>query len=157
MTSQLTLDGGEVPHPPPRWHARTEAQRDVLDLATRPEGVKAWEAGRILHEQRDSGCCWIGAKADRCKATKRMKACCPYGASDGADAIKRLAARGLLQRGPDRAWRLRVRTWGSVDEQAVGLRLSDHQQDQRDDQAHEADDGDGAARHETRADASGPD
>lgn len=94
------------------------SQYAILALARRPEGVTASEAGRVLHAQRNGGrgCCapppgyekgpsqagtdWRGT---------RSTACCPWMASDGWDAMKRLTARGLVtQDAPRQPYHARV-------------------------------------------------
>lgn len=97
---QLTIDGREVPIEASmsRWHP-THAQGALLALARRPEGVTALQAGIVLHTRRKSlgtGSCGIGARTGR-----NTRGCCPYAASDGSAALKRLVARGVVvQRWP---------------------------------------------------------
>ena len=89
MTEQLNLLGLPATAAPPRTTHMTPAQREIVRLAARPEGVRPAEAGEIVH----------GARAGRAHPAF-------YG-SDGWDALKRLRERGLVHqsqpRGPYRA------------------------------------------------------
>jgi hypothetical protein len=104
--TQLAFDGSEVTIPQSRaaWHP-TPAQRAVLGLAKRPEGVTPLQAGIALHALRRSagtGSCGHGAKTYGAKP--RSKGCCLYASSDGYDCLKRLWERGVVEqrtyRGP---------------------------------------------------------
>jgi hypothetical protein len=103
---QLAFDGSEVsiPESHASWHP-TPAQRAVLGLAKRPEGVTTLQAGVALHALRRSagtGSCGVGAKTYGPKP--RSKGCCLYASSDGYDCLKRLWKRGVVEqrtfRGP---------------------------------------------------------
>lgn len=99
--TQLDFSGREVSIEASmsHWHP-TGAQGLLLRLAKRPEGVTALQAGIALHTRRKSlgtGRCGYGAKG--VGPTKR--GCCPYAASDGSAALKRLVERGVVsQRRP---------------------------------------------------------
>jgi hypothetical protein len=76
---QLTLDGREVERPVlPR--PLTDRQREVMRYVRARGAVRPIEVGRIMHMARDS-------------APKPS-----YFASDGSDALRRLAKRGLVRR-----------------------------------------------------------
>jgi hypothetical protein len=76
---QLTLDGREVDRPVlPR--PLTDRQREIMRFARSREFVRPIEVGRIMHMARDG-------------APKPA-----YFASDGSDALRRLARRGLVER-----------------------------------------------------------
>lgn len=103
--TQLAFDGREVSIPASMasWHP-TAAQRLVLSLARRPEGVTTLQAGVALHTRRKSlgtGGCWSGPRP---YVSKRGKGCCRLAASDGYACLKRLWARGVVEqrtyRGP---------------------------------------------------------
>jgi hypothetical protein len=106
---QLDFAGREVSIPASMasWQP-THAQRAVLGLAKRPEGVTALRAGVALHALRKAfgtGGCGYGAKYDEFLPVKRRsKACCLYASSDGSACLKRLVARGVVEqrkpRGP---------------------------------------------------------
>lgn len=79
----------------------SRAQREVLRLAARPEGVRPVEAGEIIHAARRLPC---AAKRYHDKLQTTTGRCCRFASSDGWDALKRLKARGLVDqpepRGP---------------------------------------------------------
>jgi hypothetical protein len=102
--------------PTPRPAPLSAAQRAVLDLARRTEGVRAVEAGMVLHDLRNGGRgCRPNPRgypvaplpasnaADRWTGTRSV-ACCPWASSDGSELLKRLRDRGLVEqratRGP---------------------------------------------------------
>ena len=100
--SQLGLDGGETPHeqvvkvsrPKP---ALNGAQRAILRVIEAEGTIRPVEAGVIVHAHRDQPCRLAGAAgADRYKGGG--VACCAYASSDGVEALKRLAKRGLVER-----------------------------------------------------------
>jgi hypothetical protein len=80
------------------------AQKEILRLAGEPDGVTPSVAGRILHAHRNHGRgCRAIAKPPSQAATDWRgtgDACCPWMASDGWDALKRLRARGLVEQRP---------------------------------------------------------
>lgn len=103
---QLDFEGNEVSIPASMaaWHP-TSAQKLVLSLAKRPEGVTALQAGVALHTRRKSlgtGSCGVGAKSHGLRP--RSKGCCLYASSDGYACLKRLWDRGVVEqrkpRGP---------------------------------------------------------
>lgn len=96
MTSQLTLDGGEeTPAALTGQRAPfTRAQMEILQLIAHHD-ITSTDAGRILHAHRAGGC-------KRCATGP-----CPYAASDGGDALKRLQERGLVRRLAPGLWTAR--------------------------------------------------
>jgi hypothetical protein len=105
---QLDFAGREVSIPASMasWQP-THAQRAVLGLAKRPEGVTALKAGVALHALRKAfgtGGCGSGARDWRGRGQRQSKACCLYASSDGSACLKRLVARGVVEqrkpRGP---------------------------------------------------------
>lgn len=104
MVAQLDIYGNE--HDPARRPVDpsaplSRAQREVLRLAARPEGVRPVEAGEVVHAARRLPCA-SKRYHDRLRTTTDR--CCRYAASDGWDLLKRLEARGLVEqhepRGP---------------------------------------------------------
>ena len=84
---QLRLDGTEVPVGEKVTQAPfTAAQREILDRLRRQGVIRPVEAGEIVHLHRH-----VAGKWDP-----------RYFSSDGVDALKRLAARGLVERGEKR-------------------------------------------------------
>jgi hypothetical protein len=90
MTSglQLTLDGRAelLVRTPGRIAPLTAAQLVILRALADRETIRSTEAGRIVHAHRDPPC-------DRCR-----RGCCGFTSTDGSDALKRLAKRGLVRR-----------------------------------------------------------
>lgn len=103
---QLTIYGTEETLPSAAI-ALVESQRAILQHARANGGViRSVEAGRIVHAGRNDGegCYgWIAMPG-----TSRREGCCEYAATDGLDAMKRLAAKGLFERG-EHGWELVVR------------------------------------------------
>lgn len=104
MSVQLDIYGGE--HDTSRRTTNpnapmSRAQREVLRLAARPEGVRPVEAGEIVHAARRQPCT---AKRYHEALKTSTDRCCRFAASDGWDLLKRLEARGLIEqpapRGP---------------------------------------------------------
>jgi hypothetical protein len=99
MTSavaQLTLAGTEVPLNAAASHSRTPftpAQREILRMLREHQAITSSEAGRIVHSHRTPPCrrCELGS--------------CAFTSTDGADALKRLRARGLVRRVARGLWR----------------------------------------------------
>jgi hypothetical protein len=100
--SQLGLDGSETPHeqvvkvtrPKPSLNG---AQRAILRVIESEGTIRPVEAGVVVHAHRSQPCRLAGAAgADRYKGGG--KACCAYASSDGVEALKRLRARGLVER-----------------------------------------------------------
>ena len=90
---QLTLDGREVPISGTRTPAFTDAQTEILRALRLYGIITSTAAGRILHAHRKYGC--AGCRADRCY----------FASSDGCDALKRLAERGLVRRVARGRWK----------------------------------------------------
>jgi hypothetical protein len=111
MDEQLTIDGGAEPYELVAKRAAahrelTDVQREILRSMRRDGGIRAVDAGVIVHAARrlaNPGAyytCGSGAKGS---GKRRTGTCCPYAASDGYEAMKRLAARGLVKR-EDAKW-----------------------------------------------------
>lgn len=94
---QLGLDGTEVVHPVRRQRRLTDAQRQVIRFMRHHGDVRPVEIGRVMHVQRGRHA--IGTSLIE-------GACCQYASSDGADALRRLADRGLVYRVRRGCWRL---------------------------------------------------
>lgn len=99
MTGQLNLLGIPAEWAPLVAPRRlSPAQRDILRLAARKEGVTTSEAGRVVHAHRRGG--------QGCRAHRGLPPapCCLWMSSDGWDALKRLTKAGLVdqpeRRGP---------------------------------------------------------
>jgi len=108
MPTQLTIDGREVDYADVastrhgRGFAFTAAQREILRLLRLRGIVTSTEAGLVMHAHR--GSCGFGARGHG----PRGNQCCPYCATDGLSAMRRLMQRGLVKRLP---W---LRAWGLV-------------------------------------------
>jgi hypothetical protein len=95
---QLTIDGAEVRHPPPRPRPLTAAQAEIVRWTRAHGEIRSSEAGSALHAQRDSSC---GKPL-----SYKCLGCCEYAASDGYSACKRLEARGVLRHVGHGRWAL---------------------------------------------------
>ena len=91
--TQLTLDGEQVPLEQLPRGRFTPAQREILRLVVEQREISPKEAGLIVHAYRDPPCA-------RCTQGR-----CGFASSDGSDALKRLAKRGLVCRGAAGIWR----------------------------------------------------
>lgn len=91
--SQLTLDGVEVEHTTVTRARQplTGAQREILRWLRANGKIRAFEAGTIVHAHREPPC------RSRTQGGG-ITACCEHASSDGVDALKRLANRGLVRR-----------------------------------------------------------
>jgi hypothetical protein len=101
--AQLTTDGREVEHPLPsrqRSPRLTAAQRAILvELALKGE-LRSCEAGAIIHQCRPQAAraAARGFLAEYLAGQRR------YAASDGLEALKRLAERGFVRRVSPGRW-----------------------------------------------------
>lgn len=97
MNEQLTLDGNAVPQALVRAASSqlSPAQREILRWIRDRGSIRALEAGAIVHAHR-SPPCWSCARHEAKP--------CGYASSDGSDALKRLAARGLVSRRIGGGW-----------------------------------------------------
>jgi hypothetical protein len=101
MPRQLTIDGREEAHPP-RLAGLTERQREVLRFIRGRSEVRPIEVGLVLHAGRERPC----RQAQQAPGhSPRSGACCAYTSSDGSAALRRLAARGLVERVAHGRWR----------------------------------------------------
>ena len=99
---QLTIDGREVEHPPPRGPStRTPAQRELVRLL-RLGSLRTVEAGLVVHAHREDGC------ARKPHHGPLARSCCVYCSSDGLAAMRRLERRGLAKRVRKGIWQLHV-------------------------------------------------
>lgn len=100
---QLTLDGREVERVT-RARPLTDRQCAVLRVMRAHDDVRPLLVGMLMHEGRERLCaCFEGVP-------------CRYASSDGADALKRLARRGLVARASRGHWRavVGVEDWTSA-------------------------------------------
>lgn len=103
----MTLDGGEVDLGEAREDARhrhpplTPAQAEVVRHVQEHGTIRTVEAGVIAHRVRRR-CARDGHKWAGFKGTG--VACCPYAAVDGLEMLKRLAARGYVERTGRGTW-----------------------------------------------------
>lgn len=88
---QLDMTGGEATMTAVRRanHPLTTAQREILRELRLRGTLRSLDAGVILHAHRPTGPC-------RPPVDGRSP-CCEHASSDGSDALKRLAARGLCK------------------------------------------------------------
>lgn len=91
--AQLTFDGREVPIDKSTAPVFSAAQTEILRAIRLYGIITSTAAGRILHAHREHGC-------RHCRAGE-----CPYASSDGCDALKRLAERGLVRRVARGRWK----------------------------------------------------
>lgn len=105
MTTQLTIDGREVPYPLPTIRPLTAGQRAIMAWARSRGFIRSSEAGVAIHASHP------GPAGNWCGRPLRASAlgCCEYAASAGGAACQRLAARGLLRRQARGYW---VPVWG---------------------------------------------
>lgn len=95
--AQLAIDGGETPVALVGRGSSTpltQSQREILRLVA-DHDVTSTDAGRILHLLRNPPC-------HRCELGR-----CGFAASDGGDALKRLAVRGFVRRVAPGVWTAR--------------------------------------------------
>jgi hypothetical protein len=95
--TQLTIDGGEVPYPPPRPRPLTASQREIIRWTKAHGEIRSSEAGSAVHAWRTRGTC------GRPLAIECL-GCCEHAASDGYGACKRLERRGLLRHAGRGRW-----------------------------------------------------
>lgn len=104
--SQLRLDGSEVEHPPPetvlRAHPLTPVQDAILAAIVRDGMIRSAEAGAIVHRHR--GYCGHRRGSMGSPNLADRASCCPVASSDGNEALKRLMARGLVERVRPGVW-----------------------------------------------------
>jgi hypothetical protein len=96
--TQLTLDGGEVLHPPRtrRRRAVGEVGATLLALLQERGPQRPVDAGVVVHRLR-GGCPDHGSRWGHWTG-QRSTACCPYAAVDGYSALRSLEGRGLVGR-----------------------------------------------------------
>ena len=93
MTTQLGFDGTEVEHPVPAPRPLSQRQREVLVYVRACFPVRPLDVGVLMHAGREHACLICAAGGH-----------CEHASSDGADALGRLAARGLVTREARGAW-----------------------------------------------------
>lgn len=100
---QLTLDGRAEPLARSHGQAAplTAVQLTLLRAVVERETITSTEAGRIVHAHRDPPC-------ERC-----CRGCCGFTSTDGSDALKRLAHRGLVRRIAAGLWTARETPTGA--------------------------------------------
>jgi hypothetical protein len=89
---QLGLDGRETAHPVTHPQPLTERQRELVRYIRLHGVVRPIEIGRLMHDGRPTP----PRGAER------------HASSDGVDALKRLEARGLVERVKRGKWRARI-------------------------------------------------
>lgn len=95
---QLGLDGRETAHPPRAPRPLTDRQRELVVWLRLRGTVRPVEVGRLMHAGR---------------TTPARRGAERHVSSDGVDALKRLEARGLVERVARGQWRLRVTDWAA--------------------------------------------
>lgn len=127
MSYQLDLAGGSTPLAdlqPQRARGLTRQQHAILEHLREHGTITSTQAGRIVHGYRPMPH-WVqrlGPEPGECPrhAAKRLAnvvpaaaasdrwpgenatACCPWAATDGGPALKRMATAGLVARHPER-------------------------------------------------------
>ena len=97
MAVQLTVDGREVKHPPPRPTILTDRQRAVLEDLRRNDGISTRLAGEVVHVVRG----WCPQQAVRTDGST----CCERSTADGHKVLARLTELGLARHVGRGAWR----------------------------------------------------
>lgn len=97
MAEQLNIEGGVEPYDEVAKRAAayrdlSPAQKEILRVIRDDGEIRAVEAGVIIHTHRTQ------AGTGRCGRHRTALACCQYAASDGLEALKRMAKRGLVRR-----------------------------------------------------------
>ena len=100
--AQLTLDGGEVTHPPSR-HRSPLSEGDLIVLALLGQGAEVGTAEAGVEIHRLHGCVPEGRRWDSWTGDRSL-GCCPYASSAGYRALKRLEQNGLAAQGTNRHW-----------------------------------------------------
>lgn len=91
MTTQLALDGTEVPYPMRPPTPLSERQRQILAFIRLHGVVRPVEIGMLMHQGRERPCVVL-------LDFRRMRVgCCRHASSDGVDALRRLERRGLVR------------------------------------------------------------
>lgn len=96
--AQLGLDGHETPYPMRKTRPLSDRQREVLRWMRTFESVRPFQVGRMMHAAGKHPIGWILASG--------TGPCCKHASSDGSDALRRLAKRGLVERVRRGSWRL---------------------------------------------------
>jgi hypothetical protein len=103
IAEQLTIDGRVVPHPAaPGPAPLSSAQKAILRQLGEQGYIRSVEAGLIVHECRSQYLHAVDIGPDVADAYLRV--CRQYASSDGNDALKRLANRGLVRRVAPGRW-----------------------------------------------------
>lgn len=107
--AQLTVDGGEIEHPPEIPRARPErplndVQQAVMRLFATQEIVRSVEAGTIVHRTRDH----CGFHGPFQEPLEDRLSCCGFAGKDGLAVLNRLLKRGLVRRVENGKW---TATW----------------------------------------------
>lgn len=117
IAQQLMIDGGEVPHPPPRATSASarlsDGQRDILRLLRAQGEITSTAAGELIHAHRSG----LQRREHDRRAARHPyggAACCAFACADGRDAMMRLRARGLVERFARGRWRLRPEVGGPL-------------------------------------------
>jgi hypothetical protein len=107
--SQLGLDGTETMLPLRLGRPLTERQRELVAYMRAHGVVSPTELGVLMHQGRETPCVVL-------LDFRRMPVgCCEHASSDGGDALRRLARRGLVERIARGRWQLipHDETWTS--------------------------------------------
>lgn len=108
---QLTLDGREVEHPPPTFHAGplSGVQKEIMRALAVRGWISSTAAGVIAHAHREERL-HRSFIAHVQRWGLRGDGCCRWAATDGGAVMKRLAERGLVERYERGVWVLREET-----------------------------------------------
>ncbi len=77
--------------------ALTDLQRLIYVRAGEAGGIRAVEAGMLVHRSRAQR---AGTMGLACSCTQGDERACRYANADGTTALRELAKRGLVKRGP---------------------------------------------------------
>jgi hypothetical protein len=100
MSTQLGLDGVETPYPPRTPRRLSDRQRELVAYIGERELVTPTEVGVLMHQGRERRCVVL------LDFRRGRVGCCRFASSDGCDALRRLAKRGLVERVSRGKWRL---------------------------------------------------
>ena len=98
--TQLGLDGSESTHPVRKVRPLSARQRELVAYMRQHGDVSPTDVGVLMHQGRERPC------VIRLDFRRGRTSCCKFASSDGSDALRRLARRGIVERVKRGRWRL---------------------------------------------------